>query len=90
MHFLKDFINLFLEREEGREKEREKHQCVVASHIHPTVDLACNLGLNQTSNPLVRRPTLNPLSHTSRGSMHFLLTFFPCLSSFPTTPHCFL
>ena len=40
--FLKDFIYLFLEREEGREKERErdidvreKHQSV-ASGIYPT------------------------------------------------------
>ena len=29
--FLKDFIYLFLERREGREKEGEKHQCVVTS-----------------------------------------------------------
>ena len=31
--FLKDFIYLFLKRGEGREKKREKHQCVVASHV---------------------------------------------------------
>ena len=29
--FKKDFIYLFLESGEGREKEGEKHQCVVAS-----------------------------------------------------------
>ena len=29
--FFKDFIYLFLERGEGKEKEGEKHQCVVAS-----------------------------------------------------------
>ena len=28
---------------------------------------ACALTRNQTSNPLVRRPTHNPLSHTSQG-----------------------
>ena len=41
--FLKIF-NLILERERGREGEREgeKHQCVVASHAPPTGDLACN------------------------------------------------
>ena len=33
--FLKDFINLFSERGEGKEKERE---CVVASHAPPTGD----------------------------------------------------
>ena len=30
-YFFKDFIYLFLEKVEGREKEREKHECVVAS-----------------------------------------------------------
>ena len=39
--FFKDFIYLFLERWGGREKERE-HQCVVASHLSPTADLASN------------------------------------------------
>ena len=39
---LKIFIYLFLERGEGREKEEEKHQCVVASHASPTGDLARN------------------------------------------------
>ena len=45
--FFKDlFIYLFLEREEGREKEREKHQCVVISmHAPPTQDLARNPGI---------------------------------------------
>ena len=33
--------------ERGREREREgdKHQRVVASHVPPTGDLACNLGM---------------------------------------------
>ena len=30
---------------------------------------ACALTGNQTYNPLVHRPALNPLSHTSQGSM---------------------
>ena len=43
----------------GREGEREgeKHQCVVASHTFPTVDLACNPGMctawELNRNPLV-------------------------------------
>ena len=41
--FFKDFTYLFLERGEGKEKEEEKHQCVVASLAPPTGDLACNL-----------------------------------------------
>ena len=32
---------LFLERV----REGEKHQCVVASHVPPTWDLACNPGM---------------------------------------------
>ena len=34
-------------RERGREGEREeeKHQCVVASHMPPTWDLVCNPGV---------------------------------------------
>ena len=38
---------LFIFRERGREEERagEKHQCVVASHVPPTGDLAHNPGM---------------------------------------------
>ena len=44
--FFKDFY-LFIFRERGREGEREglKHQCVVASPMAPTGDLACNPGM---------------------------------------------
>ena len=39
----------------------------------PTRDLACNPGMcpdsESTGNPLVRRLVLNPLSHTSQGSI---------------------
>ena len=51
MYFLKDFIYLFIYllifRERGKEEEREgeKHQCVVASHMPPTRDLAHNPGM---------------------------------------------
>ena len=45
-HFFKDFI-YFIFRERGREGEREgeKHQCVVASCMPPTGDLAQNTGV---------------------------------------------
>ena len=55
------------------EKEEEKHQCMVASHTPPTGDLTwsatqvCSLTGNQTGDSLVRRPVLNPVSHTSQG-----------------------
>ena len=42
-YFFEDFFYLFLDRGEGREKE--KHQCVVASCTPPTGDLARNPGL---------------------------------------------
>ena len=41
----KIFIYLFLERGREREREGEKHQCVVASHAPATGDLACNPGI---------------------------------------------
>ena len=42
---LKDFIYSFLERGEGKEKEGQKHQCVVTSYVPPAGDLACNPGM---------------------------------------------
>ena len=77
--FLRFLINLFLEIGEGREKEGEKHQYVVASRMPPTEDLAHNPGMcltgNQTGNPLVCRPALNPLSHTSQGAVDIFIDF---------------
>ena len=43
--FFKDFIYLFLERGEGKEKEEEKHLCVSAFLKPPTGDLAYNPGM---------------------------------------------
>ena len=44
MYFLKDFIYLFLEREEGKEKEREGNpsMCGCLSHAPPTGDWSTN------------------------------------------------
>ena len=74
--FKKDFIYLFLEREREEEREGEKHHHVVGSRVPPTGDpaatQACALPGNQTSNPLVHRLALNPLSHTIQG---FILIF---------------
>ena len=36
-------VLLFLER--GREEDREKHQCVLASQAPPSGHMACNLGM---------------------------------------------
>ena len=73
-HLLKDFVYLFLERREGREKEREKNISVrekhgsVASSTCPNWDWACNPGtwpeLNQQTFALQADAQQ---SHTSQG-----------------------
>ena len=47
LDFLKIYFIYLFFREKGREGEREgeKHQCVVASCVPPTGDLACNPGI---------------------------------------------
>ena len=76
----KDFIYLFiyfLERERGREGEREKETSMRKRYFNwlplPCPQLgawpatqACALTGNQTSNLSVCGPVLNPLSHTSQ------------------------
>ena len=80
--FFKDFIYLFLDRGERREKEGEQYQCVGASHTPSVEDLvhkpqACALTGNRTSDPLFCRPAPNPLSHTSQGlNVIILLNWF--------------
>ena len=72
------FIYLFLDRGEGKEKEGEKRQCVVASHtpplgIWPATHIRALTG-NRTSDPFFAGwHSLNPLSHTSQGSPNYLI-----------------
>ena len=71
------FIYLFLERRGGKEKEREQNSNVWLAYAHPLLGTwpttqACALTENWTVNPLVRRPALNPLSHTSYGEPDIL------------------
>ena len=78
-------IYLFISRERGREKERGKNINVwlpLARPLLGTWPKACALTGNQTSNPLVRRPALNPLSHTTKGPFHI----FTCTSAHPPPP----
>ena len=75
--FLKYFIYLFSERGEGREEERERNINVQLPLTRPLLGTwpatqACALTGNRTSDPLVCRPALNPLSHTSQGKIMFL------------------
>ena len=77
LFFLKILFFVFTEREREGETEGGKHQCVVASCVPPTrnwpATQACALIGNRTSDPLVHRPALNPLSYTRQGSS-FLIT----------------
>ena len=82
-YFFKDFIYLFLEREEGREKERERNIDVYKRYIDqlPLVQpqlgtwpaaQTCALTGNRTGDLSVHRLVLNPLSLTSQDSPSFL------------------
>ena len=68
-----DFFFFFTERRREGERQGEKHPSVVVSHPSPTGNLACNLGMcpnwELNCDPLVCRLALNPLSHTSQGSI---------------------
>ena len=69
MFFLRFYLSIFTERGREGEREGEKYQCVVASHVPPTGDLAHNPGMwpHWESNwqPFDSQPVLNPLSHTN-------------------------
>ena len=70
LYFLKTilFTYLFiLERGEGKEKEREKHQWEVSYHVPMTGDLACNPGTcpdwDRTGDPLAQARTQSTELH---------------------------
>ena len=70
--FIYLFIYLFLDRGEGKEKERERNINVWLPLNIPLLGTwpttqASALNGNQTGDPLVGRPALNPLIHTSQG-----------------------
>ena len=70
--FFKDLF-IFIERVREGERKGEKHQCVVASHMAPTGDLARNPGMcpdwESNQRPIGSQPVLNPLSRTSQGQI---------------------
>ena len=67
----------FLERGRERKREGEKHQCVVASHVAPTGDLAHNPGMclawQSNQRPFGLQPARDPLSYASQGSISLTL-----------------
>ena len=72
LFFLKIFFYLFIFRESVRWRERERNINVWLPLVCPALGTwpaaqACVLTRNRTSNPLVHRPALNPLSYTSQG-----------------------
>ena len=62
---------LFIFREKEKERERNINDCI--SHAPPPgtwcTTQACALTGNRTSDSLVHRLALNPLSHTSQGTL---------------------
>ena len=69
--FLKILLIFFSERGREGEREGEKHQCVVASHVAPTGDLTCNPGMcpdwELNRRHFGSQPMLDPLSYTSQA-----------------------
>ena len=64
---------IFREGKVGRKRGRETSMHGCLSNTLPQLGIQaatqiCALTRNQTSDPLVHRPALNPLSHTSQGS----------------------
>ena len=51
---------------------------------------ACALTGNQTSHPLVHRPVLNPLSHTSQGCFIFSLPSIMCVNFCKASLKCLI
>ena len=79
------FLNIlfiYLERGEGKEKERERNFNVWLPFTYPPLGTwpatqACALTGNRTSDPLVCRPMLIPLSYTSQGSSLIINQTYP-------------
>ena len=44
LNFLKKILCIFIQKERQGEREGDKHQCVVDSHVPPTGNLAFNPG----------------------------------------------
>ena len=82
------FIYFYREGKRGRKKGGETSMCGCLSHAPPLgtwpSTQACALTGNRTSNPLVHRPALSPLSYTCHG--HYSLFLLLTLSQMSPSP----
>ena len=65
---------IYLLERKGRKEERERNITVWLPLVHTLLGTwpatqACALTRNRTGDPLVHRPALNTLSHTSQGTL---------------------
>ena len=69
--FKKFYLLIFKDRGRERDREGEKYQCEVDSHVAPTGDLAHNPGVcpdwESNQRPFDSQPALYPLSYTSQS-----------------------
>ena len=70
--FKRFYLFIFTEIGEGRKKERERNITVWLPLVHSLLGSwpatqTCALTGNRTSDPVVHRPVLNPLSNLSQG-----------------------
>ena len=87
------YLFIFLESEERRKKERERNISAQLPLMLPLLGTwsatqGSALTGNRTGDPLVCRPALNPLSHTSQGISSVLKSFPFCVDCSPKADCC--
>ena len=71
-------------REREGERERNIHVWLPPGGLAHSPGMGITLTGNRTSNPLVCRPALNPLSHISQGHCSKFHAQFLCVSVYPS------
>ena len=83
LYFSCNFFFFFLDRVEGREKDRERNINVWLPLTHPVLGTcsgtqSCALTGSRTSDPPFLRAAFNPLSHTSQGCILVVILMWSC------------